>query len=467
MKTSDQWRSVLILTFYMFYLIIVFFLLYTFNSIEYGLWLNIFFWITLSHILITFFSLHFIGIKIFSISSMFLIFSYLFHLGQILLKGIDNNYKFKLDVAMVMGSDVYKKAVIFSLLIISLVAFGVMLSNLKKGFSYNTPFVSNYAESKVAIRLGWIIFSCTFPFEVYYSVKSMIIAFEQGYNGVFDFQANGLLSLYARFHLVGIALLIMGYGKKLKKSLVVLLIYSSYLVITMFSGGRMYQIVSIVILMYVFIKSTNTRVNLKKTIFLSFLAFLLVTFLNTMADIRSMDSRTFEIVSNAFFKHLHNNPIFGALDEFGGTIYTVCLTMLAVPNSIEYSHGLQFVTNFMSIFPNINGIFTKINASSNYVLLLNVPAIGGSYIGELYYSFEFLSYLAAIVIGVIVGKVSNKFEYYLLRGEFLKVSYFIIPIFSLFIMIRGTASILYRNTILSICFLFIIYTFFIKKNSRS
>lgn len=465
MKTKIQWKRVFALIIYLIFLVLSFAIIRFNYSIEYNLWQNMFFWITIFHLLITFFTLNVFSIKLYSVSGIFILLSYIFHLGQVILKGIENNYQYSFDLSLILDPEIYKSAVIFSLLIISMISIGVMLSKIFEGKSRNKIESKMNVSNKFLIKLGLVIFLITFPFEFYYSFTKLAVGLQEGYEGIFDLEENGFLSLFARFHLIGVALLIMGYSKQTKKSLIILLVYTFYLLITMLSGGRMYQIVSLVILMYIFIRSTKFKVNVKKVLLIFVVGFFLVTVINTIADIRSIKSRNFELVYSNFVKNLNNNPIYGALEEFGGSLYTVGLTILKVPNSFDYSHGFQFLTNFISVLPNVNSIFTEFNLSNNFVLLLNVPTIGGSFIAELFYSFKYVPYLVAIIIGILIGKVSEKLEHYLAQEQYLKVAYYIIPVFSLLLWVRGTSGVLYRNTILAIIFVYIITKFFIKKSN--
>src|SRR5699024_6086219 len=100
-------------------------------------------------------------------------------------------------------------------------------------------------------------------------------------------------------------------------------------------------------------------------------------FMSAVADFRSYNIQNegyiLEIIQDVF----RNNPILNILDEFGGTVYTVALTIQKTVFEIPHSLGKQFVTNFVSILPNLNDAMAAINDQSNYVLLLKTPWIGG------------------------------------------------------------------------------------------
>ncbi|ULM95686.1 O-antigen polysaccharide polymerase Wzy family protein [Peribacillus frigoritolerans] len=461
-------KKIFLLFFYLLYLVIVISSIMVSKNLEYDTWFTLIFWITISHIFITFLCFKSVGIGVFSISSIFVAISYVFHLGQVVLKGVANNYNYSFDVSIIIPEEIYKEAVIYSIVTISLVSVGVMLSNLIdcrqktisfKGFQKKLP-------NKVLIKIGWIILLLTFPIEFYYSITKIIVSLKNGYADVLDVSSIGAISQFARFHLIGIALLIMGYSNQPKKSTLIFLLYAVYGVVTMLSGSRIYQIVSLLLMMYILFKSTNMKISFKKGSMIAILMLFLTSFLNAISDIRSSNSRDFDVVWTAFIDSLNNNPLYGALEEFGGTIYTVCQTILQVPAKQEHSHGLQFITNFVSAIPNVKGVFSEINSNSNFVLHLDTVALGGSYIAELYYSFEFIAYLVSLMIGILIGVVSKNLGVYLNQGRFYEAAYYIMPIFSLMIWVRGSSGVFVRNSIWGTCLIYIIYKLLVKRQGK-
>ena len=237
-----------------------------------------------------------------------------------------------------------------------------------------------------------------------------------------------------------------------------------YSAITMISGSRIYQIISIIILIYITITVTNSKIYISKVLALITLAFIMIVFLNTLSDIRAEGIRDITLLIDSFKDNIKNNPIYNILEEFGGTIYTVCLVIFKVPQTIMYSRGNQFITALATILPNINGIFTEYNQNSNFVLSLNTTAIGGSYIGELYYSFQYIPYIIAILMGFIIQKISNKFDHYITSYKFIKAAYLIMPLFALILWIRGSYTALPRNIIWSIIMIYFMSKILIKDN---
>lgn len=463
MKYKKNIEKVLTLILYLIYNILIYLTLINFKHIDYEKWINLAFYITISHIIITMISFKLININLFGISNIFILGSYIFHLGQIIIKGLNKNYSYNFEVSKIISSDIYIKSIIFSLITISMVSIGIMIANLiKKEVKEINYTINRDKYYGVVLTLGWTIIAISLPLELYFSLMKLIVSSKSGYLDVLEVESSGILSQLARFHLIGVGLLIMGYSYNYRKSNFILVLYIIYSIITMLSGSRIYQITSTIILVYITFTVTNQKISIYKTLKGIVILFIVAIFLNSLADIRAKGISDISVLIESLKYNFENNPIYNILEELGGTIYTVCLVILNVPSTIMYSKGAQFITSFATIFPNVNGIFTELNQYSNFVLSLDVAAIGGSYIAELYYSFKYIPYIIAIFIGFIVHKLSIKFDFYLKNFQFIKASYLIMPSFALILWIRGSYLGIVRNSIWGIIIIYFLVKYLIK-----
>lgn len=462
MKSSFRKSDVLTLLGYCIYVVLATFIAFVYQPIDFTKWIQLFFWIVVTHIIITVICLKTTGVKLFSTSGIFVALSYAFHLGQVLIKGITNKYNFSFDVSMIISQDIYIYSMLFSLLFISLVSLGIMLAKvMKKNEKKEEIPLDKVAMYKTTLLLGWIILMFSLPIEIYYSITQLYTASQSGYIAALQVESSGILSQIGRFHIIGVALLIMGYSNKPYKSTLIFIVYSVYSVVTMLSGIRIYPLISMIVLIYVLFRSKKKDVYLKTFMIFSIPVFFLAILLNTIADIREKGLSNINEITTSFLTSLNNNPLLDILEEFGATIYTVCLTILKVPVSVNYSHGIQFITGAVTVLPNINGIFTNVNDSLIYTKYFNVDALGGSYIGEFYYSFGYYSLLAAVVLGYIIQKFSYQFDFHLINSNFVKAAYYILPVFFLFLWVRGYYVGILRNSIWAACCIYFIYMFFV------
>ncbi|MTM76073.1 O-antigen polysaccharide polymerase Wzy, partial [Turicibacter sanguinis] len=401
-----------------------------------------------------------------SISFIFITLSYIFHFGQLIVKNINRDHLLIFDVSTVVPLDIFIKSNIFSLFILSAVSVGCMCA---KKTNYQLRKQTNNKKkisNKKIILLGIIILLTSFPLDIFFTIKKILVANQSGYLDVLGVESSGILSQFARFHLIGVALIIMGFSDRPKKSIFIFILYAIYSLVVMMTGSRIYPVVSLLILGLILLKSINKKLSIKVILILSIPAFLLITVLNIIADFRNIGIINMQTIISIFGEYLQDNPLFGVLEEFGATMYTVCLTIMKVPNEIDFSRGIQFLTSFASVFPNINGIFSEINYESNFVLHLKTQAIGGSYIAEIFYSFEYFTYLFAIGIGIFIQKVSDKLDIYLCQKDYINVGYLILPIFTLIIWIRGSYMFVLRNSIWAAIYLFIL-TMIVLKSKKN
>ena len=61
------------------------------------------------------------------------------------------------------------------------------------------------------------------------------------------------------------------------------------------------------------------------------------------------------------------SPVLRALEEFGGTQYTMALTMENIPSNFQYRFGSSYLLSLASILPNVGGIFTEINNAAFFL----------------------------------------------------------------------------------------------------
>jgi hypothetical protein len=92
-----------------------------------------------------------------------------------------------------------------------------------------------------------------------------------------------------------------------------------------------------------------------------------------------------------FIESMSGSVFLKILGEFGGTIITLCYSMMYFPSYAPFQYGKNYIFSLFTIFPNVGGVLNEGLKTSTYTLMLPSDVsrfLGGSYIGELYYSFE-------------------------------------------------------------------------------
>src|SRR5699024_8881835 len=171
-----------------------------------------------------------------------------------------------------------------------------------------------------------------------------------------------------------------------------------YVLLTMINGSRGKQIIIIILLFYVFYYKIDKKIKISFIISTIIIAFFGMVLINTIAEIRLLPSISYSIFFEYFFDSIKNNPIGEIISEVGSTIQTPYLIIDQVPRRLPYGLGKTFLYSPFTIFPNLGGILQRFIKQINFIPQIQGSALGGSYIGELYYNFGNFSFFIAPVV---------------------------------------------------------------------
>ena len=442
--------------FYLMLLVLFTIIVLYIKDMNYYTWIKYFSIIVISQFSFQYLILKKLGFKIMSLTGFFLIFSYLFHFGQILIIGLFPEYEFqRFNYVRNLSPYYIKESAMFSLFVILAFGFGILISNKKV-----TNNIQDYKECDLVKckSVGGILIAITFPIQLYLDINKIIISVNHGYLATYETELAGVWGAIGFFSFTGIGLLILGYSKQKKKSLIIYFLVFVYLIITMITGHRGHQLTILLFLTYI-IHKTVYRINFKRLFIIGLISLFCITFLNTIALFRGIENKTFPMFAEIFINKLQNNPLFELITEMGGTIYTPYLVMQQLPYNRPYAYGTTYAAGLFSVLPNIGGIFSDINKYASFAKNIIGSALGGSYIAELYYNFSYFGIFFAIFIGIFINSISQKVEYLISRQSYFKIGYYA----PLFIYIlwwpRDTFQAILRPTIWGAIALFIIDMF--------
>lgn len=417
------------------------------------------------HFFLTFFSYLLIKIEVLSLSGIFIWLNYLFHLSHPVIKALSPNYEFGFDVSLYVSPAIYIESLKFSYLIIFMVSSGIMFFRcFPKDKVYKKHTLSNINQENL-FKIGAFVFSFTFPIEVYIQVSRVIVARNYGYLATFNVEVGGLLGLLSTFSIIGLVMMLLGSKQNFKRGTFLTFAYILFYIIAMFSGGRMWQVIKMLLVIYYYVKIYDIKIKGKNLIVLLLICYFGAGFISAVANFRAYESQEHGYVMQVFSDVFINNPIFQIMEEFGGSLYTVTLTIQKMVFELPVSLGKQFLTNFVSLLPNLNETIESINNNSNYVLLLKMPTIGGSFVGEMYYSFKYFAIIPSFCIGMILQFLTDRIENGIEKADYHFIIYTIMLQYSFISWVRGSSAVFYRNTIFGIIFIYMISKIFIKKKN--
>ncbi|MED3662286.1 O-antigen polysaccharide polymerase Wzy [Ureibacillus terrenus] len=412
--------------------------------------------IIILHFILSILILEITNSKIFSLSGIFVILSYLFHFGQIILIGLFPKYKFQqFFILDYVNFYQLQQATVYQLHIITAVVTGIVLATIKKNNKIRKKTSKlNFKESRITtITAGWVILTICFPIRLMTDLSKIRASFSGNYFDTFRTGESGVIGFLGYFAFIGIALLIMGYSiNKKRMSTIIFILSISYLIFTMVSGGRGQQLTIILMLLYIFFNCVY-KLKIRNVIVLLVGVYLLIPFLNTIFFIREIGIDSFYSFIKEYENSLNNNPILKLLEELGATQYTVILTMERIEES---AFGLSYLSALPLVFVNIGGILDPFVYMSTYQKSLKVPYIGGSYIGELFFNFRYFGIIFAIFIGIFINTISTKLKELLVEKKYLNAAIYL-PMFTYFLWwVRDTFSGWIRPTIWGYVFIVII-----------
>lgn len=189
----------------------------------------------------------------------------------------------------------------------------------------------------------------------------------------------------------------------------------------------------------------------------------LTTFISRTRMMSINDVNTFIDVLKSTFVDF--SP-FSVIAEFGITIITLGISIEFFSFNNDFQYGLNYLLSLLNIFPNVGGVLDFTIPKTIYIY--NYPAhlrsfLGGSYLGEAFYSFGYYGMIFIAFIGMLISYISLKFQELFLKQKYIQLSILLILFPNLLWWTRAYFADMVREfTWISICT--VILTLFLKRN---
>ncbi|MBX4270561.1 O-antigen polysaccharide polymerase Wzy [Clostridium estertheticum] len=414
------------------------------------------------------------GEELFSLSIVFIILTYIFNFGQLFMYAfkIKNNSDY--DVVGWIPLEILNKACMFTSVSITFITLGIIIVWAKnKKMNIICDDIINKINLKNTFRTGLVLFCIGILPKFYIEFSKLQLHSTGGYLDTYEvlsFNGGGVLSTFANMSEYGICMLLIGLQEKKKVCKLLFLSSLFFEIITMFSGNRARATMSILMYLYIYVKLIK-KISMKDIIIFLFYGYIGLSFLTFISRIRMQFNVNFATLLNDFtYSFFQHSPIFDALAEFGSTMLTLCYSILIFPQYGKPTYGTNYLFSLLNAIPNINGILEGFRNSFEYTNLFKLyfkhpMALGGSFLGELYYNFNYLGPFFAIVIGFIVGYVSKNINYSIKRKDWIRLSIFMILFPNILWLVRNYFSSIPRDFIWTSMVILII-SFFVKKEKK-
>lgn len=386
------------------------------------------------------------NIRLYSPAAIFIILSYLFSFGQFIIEAYFPFHVYRYEKIILFYSDDIKRCAFFSFVIIQLVFLGIIVQrklNNKDCTELNEDAQINY---KYIRTLGYIISLICFPIWLYYNIQTYSLTKIKGGYVVGATQVNGIIVQFSYYIIIGMALLIIGYSNNKYLQRIIFVIEMLLLLVSMITGNRLFAVGSVCVLFYCYKMLTNKQL-FRQVILIFIIIYFVAGIVASISHLRLNSVLTVTDIVNDSLSYGKESFLY-VLEEFGGTIKSPLKVMQQIPSIVPYSCGKTYLFSLITLIPNFNDQIRSIYEKSIYLFSLQGnAAMGGSYIGELYYNFGYFSYLIAFPIGVFIGALTDRADHLILSKNYLVFSYYIMIIFGLYMWVRGYFTELIRGPI--------------------
>lgn len=346
------------------------------------------------------------NLPVICIPNMFSVFSLFFHCGQIIKEGLNVQGTVPLPFQYYADESVIQKACLFYLM--SQATYFIGLASTPDANTSCIPEKWNRRNEVDTKIYGKSLMIVGVIPRLYIDISSFLGALSQGYRGVYSLYFPQMVQSIAFFFDAGIILYLFGLKekKKMRATLFVVLLYKCLMMTT---GARQEKVAYLIVLLYLYFFVCNTVTVGKIAIVLvgCIAGFIFISAIGTVrTGSRSGIHDVLELVQSGQMSNIFGS----ALGEFGSAFDTLEVAVKYTPEYITYGYGNSYLAGLISIFPLVVKQIPFLDKATIFVHQLPSGiyfALGGSYLGELYYNFSWVGLFGSAVIGRFMGKLNS------------------------------------------------------------
>ena len=338
-----------------------------------------------------------------SIPNIFAFFSLMFHCGQLIKEGFNIEGTVPLPFEYYGDAMTIQKSFTFFLLsqTVYFIAVGISCGKLQKEKKVNQRQADVSVYGKILVLIGVI------P-RLYIDILSLVGARANGYEGVYSIYFPQAIQSIAFFFDAGLFFLLYAQTDRRKQKfyLVAVIVYKC---IMMSTGARQDKVAFLLVWLYVYFFIIN-KITVKKLALLVVVCIAGFMFISAIGTIRVNDTVSLSQTLSLLQSGTMNNVIGGALGEFGSAFDTLEVAIKYTPSEIPFGWGKSYVAGLLSIIPLL---VNQIPSLAKAVMFVNqLPkhvtfALGGSFLGELFYNFSWFGIIGISVVGAFITKLHN------------------------------------------------------------
>lgn len=356
---------------------------------------------------------------------LFLLFSWLFHCGQIVKYGFNISGEVPLSFYS-YGTDIdFLNAFAFYFMSQITLTIGCLMG-FRKEYK-ERDIVGGVNPKRLAITL---IIIGIIP-RVYMDLSRLTAALQNGYSGAYGLIFPSFFNTIAFMCDAGCFLLL--YTNRQKKgNNLFFIVVALYKLLVMLSGMRQNP-VCFLIVWTIFYCWYIKKINLVHKVLLCVIAFAVIIFIDFIGSVRSTG---FSFESLKECSMLLNGSLIGdTLGEFGSGFCSLVVAMHGFPEQVPFGYGKTYLAAIMASVPKLLDLFPALRESITFTTLFsNTTYFGGSYLGEFYYNFSWLGTLCPLLVGYVVGKCQQVLAF---SKNDVYIAWYAVLLIQLVLFIRG------------------------------
>lgn len=181
-------------------------------------------------------------------------------------------------------------------------------------------------------------------------------------------------------------------------------------------------------------------------------------------------SYMFSNFSSVLEDTLNHNLIVQTVYEMGATIRTPYLVVAGYGKLFNPFFGETFIRGLLTCIPDVFGLLRNNTQAAIFSRVLNETyhygGLGGSFVGEMYYSFHNVYWVFPFIFGVIYHNISNRVIYYIKNAQFDKLPLYLpFAVYSLW-WVRDSVCGVYRAVIWLLLLYWIVRHFNVKRTGN-
>jgi hypothetical protein len=328
-------------------------------------------------------------------------------------------------IANTIPNELYYDTSLFIYICHAFLSWGILFYNYfsKKAKIVGTEYIRSENINLIK-KIGWILIIIGVAPKLYIDITKLKLFLDGSYINTYSMDLPGALVFMSKLIEYGLIILLIVYrDSKLKVNLIII-IASLLESLAFLSGNRASPVIFLITLFFIKNK-VKPNFKFKSLIIYSIIGYFSLIAISTIGEIRGNPYRDSEYIFETLTSYFSFKPLIRILLEFGGTIVTVAYSIQYFPEYGNVQFGFNYLISILYSFPNF-GYQSLIYNNISYVN--NFPSnarmfLGGSYIGESYYSLNFAAPVIIFLIGIVIAIISTKINYYIANKNWIKVIY--------------------------------------------